>query len=266
VRRDAAERRRLVAEGRRGGAEGPSIDPPRRAPRQQLVREHAPRELIGPAVERLAADLLRRHVQRRADLRPVSGEGRQPARARVDLGRRARIDAVRAEPLGDPEVEHLGRTVRAHDDVLGLHVAVHDVLGVRGVERAGDLVEPAQLVVEGAAAVADLLAQRLALHQLHHDVRPELCVLGDVVERDGVRVRQPSVRARFAQHPRLGLVGGVAIEEDLHRDVPVEPGVAGAVDAPHAPLAQQARDLEPIEPVTRREGRRPVAHAGRLRP
>jgi hypothetical protein len=52
-----------------------------------------------------------------------------------DVGRLA----ARGDRLGEPEIEHLDRSVRPQLDVRGLQVAVDDSLFVGRFERVGDL-------------------------------------------------------------------------------------------------------------------------------
>jgi hypothetical protein len=83
-------------------------------------------------VDRLAADLLVGHICVGAD----HGAGRGQARG---------VLVVRVGQLGDAEVEHLDEVgvavALAAEAVLGLHVAVHDILGVGDRQRAADLNE-----------------------------------------------------------------------------------------------------------------------------
>ena len=66
------------------------------------------------------------------------------------------------------EVEHLDVAVVAHHHVVGLDVTVDDLPRVRDGQRLGDLARQVPGLVD-RRALADHLAQRAALHQLHHD-------------------------------------------------------------------------------------------------
>ena len=100
---------------------------------RHLVEHDAEREQVGARVELPAARLLGRHVRHRAQRRP---------RHRHSLAMRGLVRRRRLGPLDQlrqAEVEHLGLAARRHEDVRRLDVAVDDALGVRGVERVGDL-------------------------------------------------------------------------------------------------------------------------------
>ena len=100
-----------------------------------LVGDDAERVDVGRAVDRLALDLLGRHVLRRA-------EAHAGARQRLELQL-----ALELRQLGEAEVEHLDlpraalAAVTDEDHVLRLEIAVHDVLPVRGGERLRDLAD-----------------------------------------------------------------------------------------------------------------------------
>ena len=92
------------------------------------------------------------------------------------------------------------------EHVLRLHVAVDDVAGVGGAERAGDLDRVGDRLVDGQPAeAADAVLQRLALDVLEDDVRAAL-VLARVDDADDVRVRELGDGAGLAPEA-LQLVG-----------------------------------------------------------
>jgi hypothetical protein len=74
------------------------------------------------------------------------------------------------------------------------------------------------------------LREGLALDVLHDDEGAAV-LLAEVVDLDGVRVREPGRDARFAQEPSAeGLVLGERFGDELDRDLPVELDVAPEVD------------------------------------
>ncbi len=123
---------------------------------------------------------------------------------------------LRRDLLRDPEVEDFGHAVRAHDDVLGLHVPVHEPAVVRGGEPARHVGEPAQPRRERDGAVTGARAERAPLHELHREVggSGQLAFrdLVHVVDRDDVRVlelrRDPRLAQDAPRPPRRGLGSG----------------------------------------------------------
>ena len=75
-------------------------------------------------IVRCAADLLRRHVTRRAEHDAGIGVGPGRGRAGFDV-------TGRVEQLGDAEVEDLRARVGSDEHVVGLQVAMDDALVVR---------------------------------------------------------------------------------------------------------------------------------------
>src|SRR5436190_2201510 len=71
----------------------------------------------------------------------------------------------RAE-LGEAEVEDLRVAAPRDEDVRRLDVAVRDAVGVRNVERIGDLDAERQQAVERQRSAANFVAERLPLEQL----------------------------------------------------------------------------------------------------
>ena len=101
---------------------------------------------------RLPAHLLGRHVTHRPE--DDAGLGRRRSavgRLGRSLGRRLGL-----RQLGETEVEDLDAAVARHEQVLGLQVAVHDPLLVRGGEPVRDL----DRVVDGLARRESAAATR----------------------------------------------------------------------------------------------------------
>ncbi len=124
-----------------------------------------------------------------------------------------------------------------HEDVGRLDVAVHYPLGVRRIQRVGNLNREIDRGVDVERPVSDPLVQPAALEQFHRDEPPPF-PFPDVVDRADVRVVQRRGRARLAQVPidRAG-VPGAGLEHELQRDVTVEARVLGLPDDTHPTLA-----------------------------
>jgi hypothetical protein len=195
----------------RGGAEG-------RPARAEPVHRHAELVDVHAPVERGLLELLGRHVA-------------QLALEDVDLG-----DRLALLPLRDAEVDELGVTVLAHQDVGEAHVAVDDAQGlalgvlerVRVVQRLRDPLEDEREVAEVApVAVPELAVQQ---HQVRavdvlHDQEGQVLVLAELEHRRDVRVLKPRAEAGFIQeHPivvRAVAMVRVAPHPRRHRREPV---------------------------------------------
>ena len=78
----------------------------------------------------------------------------------------------------------------------------------------------------------------------------------DVEQRADVRMRQSCDGARFpleACQPILILSEGFG--QHLDGDLPIQPGVPGLVDRPHAPFADLPEDAVFADPLRHRDGR-----------
>src|SRR5918995_201985 len=156
-----------------------------------------------------------------------------------DVVRRAEDAAVRGQPLllerpRDAEVGDLGGALLVDEDVLGLDVAVDDVAGVGGPQRAGDLDGVRDRLVDRQPPhPPDALLQRLPLDVLEDDVGRAILLAG-VDHADDVRVVELGDGAGLAAEA-LQLVGvrrDLAMHE-LHRDLALQRHVEGAVDRRH---------------------------------
>jgi hypothetical protein len=184
---------------------------------------------VGAPVDLLAADLLRRHVERGAEQRAVAG-GVQSGLVVADLGQAEvdDLDEVGVAGAGDEQ------------DVLRLEVAVHDAHRVGFGEGVADLRGDAEDAGPGQAAVlADDRREVVAAEVLHHEVGQAAPV--PVVEHlHGVDVHQLGGGLGLAPEARehlLALAEGAV--EDLHGDGLADGDVLGTVDGAHAAAADQ---------------------------
>ena len=203
--------------------------------RQHLVHHAAEREEVAAAVHVVAGRLFGAHVRGRADGQADLGEGRAGGR-RGD------------QRLADAEVGH-DRVAFVQQDVLGLDVAMDDVVAVRVVERVGHLDSDAQRLVDRhGGAVREAVTQRLPLHHRHDEIQEAARFTG-VVEGQDVRMVQAcgelDLPEKALAAERLREVG----PQHLDRDVAAVLQVVGEVDRRHAALAELA-----VEAIVRGQG------------
>ncbi len=238
--RDARERRHgRVAHlqdevaHRRGPVEGG-------VPREGLVEHDAQRPDVGPLIDGLlAAGLLGRHVERRAD--DGAGLGERP----LPLLR----PHLAGHDLGDAEVQHLEQPLPAvalrQEEVRRLDVAVEDALRVGLLQAQARLHADAQgePLGEGAEPREEAL-HVLADQELHGEERragslvpPRVEDLHDVLGLDDAR--GPRLLLEAAHRARI--VAQVA-GDHLEGDALARPVVARLVHGAHPALAQAADD------------------------
>jgi hypothetical protein len=135
----------------------------RMGPADHLGEEDAKRENVGAGVDRLSADLFRRHVGRGSHRDSGSG-----------LQRRGRDDRI-AERLGgvghfrEAEIEELDPAVAREKDILGLEVAVDDAPLVRRCEAVGDLNRHIDGFAKRQRTLFEPLAQGASVEELRDD-------------------------------------------------------------------------------------------------
>lgn len=183
---------------------------------QHLVQDDAAGVHIGAGVRRAVLYLLGGEIGDRAQDGPGG----------------VRDGAHRAH---EAEVGDLDPAVVPYQDVLRLHVAVHEPRPVRGAERGEDRLQDVQRGprLEGAA-IAQHVAQRAARDVLHRQV--DVLPLGTLVEdRDHIGMREPGHRLGLADEAldERG-VGRQRRVHHLEGEHPVQPGVHGPVDRGHA--------------------------------
>ena len=144
----------------------------------------------------------------------------------------------------DAEVGDLHVTVRADENVCGLHVAVHHTIAMGEGESGSHLDSNVTGLVGGQLALhAQDVGEGAALHVFHgHEVG--VTAAAPVIDPDDVGVIQVGGRLGFAAESldKSG-VGGELGEQHLDGDRSVEQKVAGQKDVGHATTADAAFDL-----------------------
>ena len=203
---------------------------------RHLVEQDPEREDVGAVVERQALRLLRRHVGDRAHDAPVLGDG-----LRLLGGVVARIGVV--AQLGEAEVEHLEPPVRREHHVLGLQVAVQDALAVRRAHGVGECDREREEALHREAARGDLLAERLALDELHRQEAQAVRFLDRVQHHDaGMAERGDRLRLALEALDLLRVERHLR-RQHLERHAPVEARIEREVHLTHAARAERLEDL-----------------------
>ena len=107
--------------------------------------------------------------------------------------------------LRDAEVEHLCALATGHlgvadeEDVLRLEIAVDDAAHVRGAERARDLADDAERVLDAERAAAHAGVERLAVEHLHDEVGAAVGVGAEVEDLHDAGVGDRGRGARLVE-------------------------------------------------------------------
>ena len=198
----------------------------RQPPGHHLEPQRAQAVLVGATVHRVAADLLGRHVTRRAH--GQSGLG----------------DALRFRPGApcDAEVRQHRRVVVAEQHVVGLDVAMHDAQRMRRVQCRRQLRQHVQAFAQ-AQPGREPVGQAAVAEVLHADV--VALVGGDhVIDGDDVGVAQPGEGMRLVDEAlRQFAVAGDRAVEQLQRDRALQRALGRQVDDRHAAAPEFADEL-----------------------
>ena len=223
---------------------------------QHFVEDRPEGKEIGPVIDRVSADLFRRHVRRRAP-----GALRAARARRVVVGRRS----LTSDPR-DTKVQDLQPPVVGDHEVLGLEIHVHDVLGMRRREPVRHFNRVLDGLVDRQRPARHPRPERLAVQELGDRI-PEAALGADVVERQDVRVTEGGNRLRLLREqgePRR--IGSERFEEDLDRHVALQPAVARAVDDARSAGADLFDDLVVSQRLARHGEDRRRVRIGRRRP
>ena len=145
--------------------------------------------------------------------------------------------------FGQAEVENLAVAALGHENIGRLDVAMNDALGVRRIQRIGDLDGDGTAAVPISSGLPAMRCfQRRAFQKLHGDEGVAV-VLADVVNRADVGMiqRRRGLRLALKTSERLRIARHV-IRKELQRDEAVQPGVFGLVDHTHAAAAELLDD------------------------
>ena len=171
----------------------------------------------------------------------------------------------RVAQAGDAEVHQLDVVTRLeHHDVLRLHVTMHDIRPVSGLQPLGDLGgEPDRAGQVEPPVALDHLVEHAALQPLHDDEHAAVFGLVEVVDQGDARI-PPLVQARH----QLGLLleardeaflAGEVAPEDLQGHLPADAELLGQVHGPHAAAPGLALDaIAPLDDAAQ-EGIGPLA-------
>ena len=206
---------------------------PRQMAVQRVVQGHGKAELVAASVHLPATPDLRCHVGWRADDGSLASDV-------VALGRRT--------VSGQPEVGDDDATILAHEHVVGLEVAMSETSIVRRSEPAPRRRKNREELVERGSG-GEPLTKRRPDDELHGDEHA-VVVGADIEDRHDVGVRELGERPRLSHQTLLPFPSPVR-PQHLQGDAPVELGIVGLVDDPHASDAGAALDLVATERVPR---------------
>ena len=166
--------------------------------------------------------------------------------------RRARL---LLEDLRDPEIQHFDGSIRGHQDVGRLEVAVENQVLVGVVDRGADIAKHTQAICEAEPPSIAVLRHGHAFGQFHDEVA---VTRGDprIHQSDDVWMIQLREDPSFLNETAVGFRREETSIGDLDGDVPIERAILplGAIDDPH-PTAPD-HFAQHVGPQCRTDGRR----------
>jgi len=147
--------------------------------------------------------------------------------------------------LSQTEIQHLHLPARRKKNIRRLDVTMDDSLGMRGIERVGELYRNVEQAVGWQRAGVKLLIEVLSLEQFHRDERLHVLALCffDRVDRTNIRMIQRRCGARLQQKTiERVLIARQLRRQELQRNFASEVQVFRLVHHSHATAAQLTRD------------------------
>jgi hypothetical protein len=168
---------------------------------------------------------------------------------RGELGRHRRhlgLGPLRAqaagEQLGDAEIEQLGPAVGGHQDVRRLEIPVNDQVLVGVAHRLADLHHQLEPPLDGELVLVAVADQRLALDQLHGEVRQPVGGHAALEQSRDARMleqrQDPALLEEAAEHSRRGPLD--QLDRGPLLELPVGP--LAEIHGAHAAPAEQPDD------------------------
>lgn len=152
------------------------------------------------------------------------------------------------------------------EDVGRLQIPVHDALLVRRGQRLRDLAGELHGLGGRQGTLCQPLLERLPLQQLHDGVG-DVAFMAENEDGEDVGVGKRCHGPGLPLEPCQGLgVVGDPLGDQLHRHLPPETCIPGAIDLPHATGPQLTEDLVGAETRAKpeRHGPYPLARSSRV--
>ena len=157
---------------------------------------------------------------------------------------------LRVQELGDPEIQHLGRPVRGHEDVAGLQIAMHNEVLMRVLDGPAHDPEQLQALVAGQAATVAILVNRDPVDVLHHQVGQAPVGCAAVEEPNDVGMIERCQGLPLVPKPAYHVFAGQVRQHDFDCDslTVLVVGSNGSIDGRHATLSHLMQYLVGAQP------------------
>jgi hypothetical protein len=219
-------------------------------------------EGAGAAQQLIEQDAQRVHVRGHRGRLIAQHLGAGVERGEKQIGSGLRVAAIRGQCAGYAKIQQLRLTLRRHQNIAGLQIAVYNQALVCEADSRRDLQEQSQALVDREAAGVAPGVDALSFHVLHHQVREP--PIGDAAaqERRDIGVLQLRQDLPFAPQPFLQQRGGKRRRHsfDRHKLPHFAVFAGGPIHCAHSTGADQLAGLVDSEAgQARRRRRSPLA-------